>query len=408
MISVFLQRLSILVAALVLVACSTTSVFDDGLTEIQTVPIEGTFQSSDVDVTDMAIDSSVITFQVNEEFVGTSESYQNKKIKTEKTLGYEGCLSRDYAYLFSLNAEDDGLAGLVTLFLGIPLTPVLCIFSTNDTETSKVEILDEKINVTRNESIVLKPYDKPLSVSVFQPATGFKKVLTTRSRSNGKYSIDVLDVVADLPARSSQLDLEFQFDKSNKTVTLKEDDLAAMGELAWRVQEAGLDVVLSEKRKELEAHIANRRLDSAQRILTEMREISSPSHPTIASASQALQEARAYERQEAERKARLSAASEMKLEGRWSWRSGKKTWVFYSDGTGENIQESVNNMPATLTIYFDWRCDCKNNVLYYQQKRAVMTGSINRSKNINRQEDRQPFNLDGNVLTIGGNPYIKQ
>jgi len=93
---------------------------------------------------------------------------------------------------------------------------------------------------------------------------------------------------------------------------------------------------------------------------------------------------------------------EINLIGYWKSTSNSTVWIFNQNKTGQYIRESVNGMPGTLVIDFNWKCDCKNQTLLYTNTSIELKNSqYPKYKKLNEPQKRQNFNLDSGLLRLG-------
>ena len=82
-------------------------------------------------------------------------------------------------------------------------------------------------------------------------------------------------------------------------------------------------------------------------------------------------------------------------------------WCFFSDGTGQFIQDSINGNPGTLYISFGYEANVSAGVLTYRNNHIRLVGSCcDKEETLNENTETESFSLNRNVFRIGGKDYI--
>jgi hypothetical protein len=94
------------------------------------------------------------------------------------------------------------------------------------------------------------------------------------------------------------------------------------------------------------------------------------------------------------------------IEGCWS-NSPVDAWCFYSNGTGQYIQYSVNGNPGTMFITFSYTVDYSSNTITSRNTYIELVGSCcDKSESLNSSSESASFEINGSTLSLGNRDYI--
>lgn len=88
------------------------------------------------------------------------------------------------------------------------------------------------------------------------------------------------------------------------------------------------------------------------------------------------------------------------------WEIADDAWCFFSNGTGQFIQDSINGNPGTLYITFGFEANVGSGVLTYKNNHIRLVGSCcDKEETLNENTQTESFSLNRNVFRIGGKDY---
>lgn len=95
------------------------------------------------------------------------------------------------------------------------------------------------------------------------------------------------------------------------------------------------------------------------------------------------------------------------LTGCWEEADKDDAWCFFSNGTGQFIQDSINGNPGTLYITFGFEANVASGALTYKNNHVRLVGSCcDKAETLNENTLTESFSLNRNVFRIGGIDYI--
>jgi hypothetical protein len=389
---------------LLLSACSTSKKVATAAGPEMIELIENSTKIHKVFVQDLQLDGTRVRAKILSLQSVKLRKYNKEILVNQHTQSYLACTQQP------LGVSNTRLALLLTV--PVVVRPDVCAGSDDILhKLSAIEtgnILNSRIEELHNQE---RAFTHDITVLVNNGADLETQSLSLTGTENGIYTFDIKQVLRQFNTRPRSIELHFQGPDLNQTLLLADSDIAAMNlnKLAWDRQEYEPIDLQNNYLELLHDALKNGSASDAKGILSDIKIIGGNAKSAIYKSGRASIREHEQREQQLHQKANedraraqmiLLEAREARLIGRWG--SQSSVWKFNSNKTGQHSRKSVNGVSGTLTTYFNWKCDCKNQIIYYTQSKIAFNNfPYANNKRLDSSQKSKPFNLSGDQLNLG-------
>lgn len=296
----FIFRACLFMFCLSVAGCSTTppsiTVTKAGLSEFKVSAVEESLELQHTEFSGFTLDGKHITFTFVGHYLGEAQRYQVRQLKESRTRGSTECM------------KDNIGAGV--LFGPIALSIYCNGKGSKEVESERIINSTEKLNVTiLKDFAAVRPYSHPIMMMVTNRSRDERVLHWLKPSEDGSYQHDITKDIFAFERRPDTIDIQILDEQSGLgfDFVVDQQSIAKFGieKLSWRVQEEGLESIVSERSQIIANEIARGNLEKAGNLIDELASVTGKDHPSIIHGASALVAA------EGARKERVRAEQEI-------------------------------------------------------------------------------------------------